>query len=368
MKTELHIGFDARYIRVDHHDGISRFSARIGSELEQLTRYGSRARVTFIVCDERQLEHLPRGARHIFASSPTSVGERGIARALNRHGFDVVFSPMQTMGSRGRKFKLVLTVHDLIYYAHRMPPRQFGFLVRLGWRLFHLSWWPQRYLLNHADRVVTVSQATKRLIEGKRLTRHQVDVVYNGMDLVDRDSALTVARNSTPDMTLVYMGSFLPYKNVPTLIEVANRLPEYTLLLLSKIDPHDRHNLEKLITTGHVRFLDGVSDERYRQLLAGAHALVSASLDEGFGIPVLEAMAMGTPVICSDIPSFVEVGGEAPIYVDPHDSETFVSAVRSLDARRRSERSSAGLRQAAQFTWSSAARKLLDVLMDVGRP
>ena len=95
---------------------------------------------------------------------------------------DVVFSPMQTMGSWGRDYGLVLTLHDLIYYENRTPPRDLPAFVRGLWRLYHLAWWPQRMLLNRADAIVTVSETSAGLIRRHRLTKRPLTVVHNAAD------------------------------------------------------------------------------------------------------------------------------------------------------------------------------------------
>jgi hypothetical protein len=156
VKTD-HIFFDARFIRFDHHDGISRFSAGLFAALNRRTK------VTAIISDTRQLLKLPRGCDYVLANDPTSIRELFIAPSLNRAGAGVVFSPMQTMGSWFRRYKLILTLHDLIYYRHPAPPPEFNWLIRTGWRLFHMVYWPQRVFLNRADAVATVSKTSKRL-------------------------------------------------------------------------------------------------------------------------------------------------------------------------------------------------------------
>ena len=93
------IFFDARYIRFDHHDGISRFSAGLFEALH------GRMDITAIIYDRRQLLKLPRGAKYVFANDPTSAKELFVARTLNKLGAKLVFSPMQTMGTWGRKYK-----------------------------------------------------------------------------------------------------------------------------------------------------------------------------------------------------------------------------------------------------------------------
>ncbi len=359
----LSIGFDARYIRTDHHDGISRFSARLAFELAKLVTARDDLALTFLINSEAQAVFLPEGASTHVISAPTSPAEPLIARTVNEFGLDIVFSPMQTMGSRGRRYKLVLTVHDLIYYRHPMPPRQFNFALRALWRLYHLSWWPQRWLLNGADAIVSVSRTTAALIADNHLTRRPVYVVSNAADV----PALSPNVGDERSRSIVYMGSFMPYKNVETLIASLDDLPGYELHLLSRIHPKDRARLSQLTGSRNVVFHDGVSDALYAELVSRAQALVTASLDEGFGIPVIEAMALGTPVVCSDIAIFREIGGDAAIFVDAMDARGFASAITSLeDPTVFAQRRQAGLRQAETFSWEASAKALLDVLVKVG--
>src|SRR5258708_3331441 len=107
-------------------------------------------------------------------------------------------------------------------------------------------------------------------------------------------------------------------------------LPGYTLHLLSKADDATVEQLTRLAPAGSMEFHGGVSDAEYARILSSATALVSASLNEGFGLPLIEAMAGGTPIVVSDIPIFREIGGEAAVFFDPQSPESFVSAIREL--------------------------------------
>jgi glycosyltransferase involved in cell wall biosynthesis len=342
---------DCRYVRLGHHDGISRYTVGLVGELARL-----HPDLELLVHDERQLAALPDLPWHR-VSAPTSVREPFVARQVRRIGADVVFSPMQTMGSWGRDYALVLTLHDLIYYRNRTPPPEFALPIRVLWRLYHLAWWPQRVLLNRADAVVTVSETTAGLIAAHRLTRRPVTVVPN-------------APEPAPDLpraprtgALVYMGSFMPYKNVATLASAMPSLPGHELHLMSRIGPEERARLTALAPGGKLVFHDGASDATYRDVLRGATALVSASRDEGFGIPLVEAMTLGTPLVVSDIPVFREVGGDAAAYVDPDDVHGFVRAVRELDDPGVWEERSAAARARSQhYTWEASARILLALL------
>lgn len=359
---------DCRYVRIDHHDGISRYSARITAALARRAQAAGH-QVTMLISDERQLKLLP-DLPWAIGPSPTAVGEPWVARRVNRLGADVVFTPMQTMGTLARRrYRLVKTLHDLIYYRHRTPPRELPGLVRVLWRLYHLAWWPQRALLNRADAVATVSATTKRLIAEHRLTTRPVVVVSNAADPAP---AGTPVDRPAPDLDaeggcdLVYMGSFMPYKNVETLARAMHELPGYRLHLLSRITPAARARLLALAPEGSLVVHDGTSEDEYRALLLQARALVTASQDEGFGLPLVEAMVLGTPIVVSDIPIFREIGGDAALFAPADDPTAFAAAIRRLedpDAWR--AHSAAAVSQAAHFDWDRSAAALLELLEEL---
>ncbi|PPL20463.1 glycosyltransferase family 4 protein [Microterricola pindariensis] len=356
----MNIVFDCRYTRIDRHDGISRYTASLVEELGKLHP------VTMLISDHRQLDMLPALPWQL-VGSPTSVLEPLVALTVNKLRPDVVFTPMQTMGSWGRKYKLLLTVHDLIYYRNRTPPRDLAAPIRLLWRLYHLAWWPQRMLLNRADGVVTVSETTKSLIAEHALTRREVTVVPNAAGVAA--DAVDAAPRTRPDgLRLVYMGSFMPYKNVETLVRAAALLPGSELHLMSRLSDAEQRRLRALAPQAAIVFHNGASDAAYLEALRGATALVTASLDEGFGIPLVEAMSEGTPIIVSDIPIFREIGGDAALYFAPTSPDGLVAAVSALRGPGEWERRSAlGREQAGRFTWTGSAQRLLGLLEKTAR-
>jgi glycosyltransferase involved in cell wall biosynthesis len=351
------IALDCRYVRVGRHDGISRYTVGLVAALADVA---TAHELVLLVNDPGQLQHLPDLPHHR-VSAPTGPREPLVARQVNAIAPDVVFTPMQTMGRWGRKYPLVLTLHDLIYYRNPTPPPEFALPIRALWRLFHLAWWPQRALLNGADAVVTVSETTAALIAEHRLTRRPVTVVPNAPDPLP-DLPRPVARAArTP--ALVYMGSFMPYKNVATLAAAMGALPDHELHLMSRIPDAERARLSALAAGGRLVFHDGVTDEEYHGVLRRATALLTASRDEGFGIPLVEAMGLGTPVVASDIPVFREVGGDAVAYVAPDDVAGFVKAVRELDDPEVwAARSAASRERAGHYSWAASARILLALL------
>ncbi|KAA9108377.1 glycosyltransferase family 4 protein [Microbacterium rhizomatis] len=360
----MRLFFDARYIRTDFHDGISRFSHELAHAVARAAP-STDAEVTFLVHDDAQVAMLPSGSPYRKIHAPTSVKEPFTALLLNRWHPDVVYTPMQTMGTAGRRFRVILTLHDTIYYRHRTPPRDLSWLLRVGWRLFHLSYLPQRLVLNAADVVATVSRTSRRQFADARLTKREVVVIPNAPQ---RLAELLPPGSATPGAdapaNIVYMGAFLPYKNVETVIRAMQWLPGRTLHLLSRISAVREGELRKLVPDGAVvQFHNGVSDELYAQLLADAGVLVSASLDEGYGLPLAEALALGAPAVVSDLEIFREVAGDGALFVPAMDAGAFAAAVRSLDdAETRRALTTAGRAHIARFTWDRSADILLGVV------
>lgn len=346
--------FDGRYIKPEHPDGISRFSLGLIRELAGLCE------LTVLVSSQAVVEKLPQGVKLIWLPEVTNPKEILTALKLNRLGVELLFSPMQTTSSLGRRFKLILTLHDLIYYRHRTPPKEFGWAIRLGWRLFHLSYLPQRILLNQADLVATVSETTKRQVLKHKLTRKPVEVIYNAADEPEQ----IVATNQAKSKNLVYMGSFIGYKNVETLVLGMGLIPDHTLILLSRISNARRLELETLAQSvgAHIQFANGVSEDEYHRMLLDAKALVTASLDEGFGIPVIEAMERGLPVIASDLEIFREIGAAALLPFAAKSPEALAKRVEELsDSDTWQRYSDLSLIQAKKFSWRQSAERLLQV-------
>lgn len=344
---------DCRYVRRDgRHDGVSRYCSGITGAL------GRRIPLTMLIDDERQLALLPDlpWAR---TRPPAHPLEPLIPRIVHRLRPDVVFCPLQTSGSIGRRYGLVLTLHDLIYYRHRTPPAEFAPWVRFGWRLLYLSYLPQRLLLDRADEVVTVSATVADEIARHRLTRRRVTVVPNAPD----GSALHAAAPGPRRRSLLYMGAFIGYKDVDTLVRAVALLPGWTLHLASCVPPAERDRLLRLAPAADLVFHDGVDEGEYRALLDSATALVSASRDEGFGLPVVEAMQRGVPVVLTDIPIFREVGGDAALYAPAGDPVGFASVIGRLeDAGEWTRRSAAALERVRAYSWDASADRLLPVL------
>jgi len=344
---------------MDFHDGISRYGAGIMQGFKD-----NDIPITLLIKDKRQLKMLPGNLPYLLVNDPLSIRELFIAHKLNRLGADVVISPFQIIGTWGRKFSLILTLHDTIYYLHPQAPTNMALPQRIVWRLFHMAKWPQRLLLNSADKVATVSNYSKSNIQKLGLTDREICVIYNAPSL--NESQIHRSKKSTKN--IIYMGSFMPYKNVETLIKGMAGLPhDFTLHLLSKIIDNRKVELQKLMEPGvNVVFHNGVTDDEYIKLLQGAYCLASASKEEGFGLPIIEAQMIGTPVVCSDMTIFHEVAGDGALFFDFDSPNEFATQVLKLDdAKFQNDLVVRGRQQAKKFTWKQSAKKLYDICLDL---
>src|SRR5690606_38135434 len=149
---------------------------------------------------------------------------------------------------------------------------------------------------------------------------------------------------------------FMKYKNGEALIAGMEFLPGYTLHLLSRISPSRKTELQKCIPKGaNVIFHGGVSDEEYAQVLADNAALVSASRDEGYGLPLADALKMGVPAVVSDLEIHHEVASEGALYFPPNHPQMFAEQVKKLDDKDlRQYLSSEGKEHINKFSWEES--------------
>lgn len=361
--------FDARYIRTDFHDGISRYTHELAHALAQETASTKDVEITYIICNDRQRSFLSRDTQCVMLHPTTSWKEPFCALLLNKYRPDVVASPLQTMGSFGRKFKLILNQQDLTYYKYANTPSQLSWWVKILWRLYHLTYWPGRWTLNRADMVATVSDTSKKEIEAAKLTKRPIIVVPNAARDLSAYLDSPITQKIEPPKNLVYMGSFIPYKNVETLISLLSLLPDFRLHLLSRISPERKTQLlDAAPKAANITFHGGVSDQAYAKLLADNAIMVNASQSEGFNLNLAEALKAGTPCVVSDIPVHHEVAGEGALFADPNSPDDFANKIRSLDdITSRQKLVHAGQVHIDTFSWQKSANILLNAAKQLSK-
>lgn len=255
---------------------------------------------------------------------------------------------------------IVLTIHDLSFLHF---PHNFRAGRRLYLRLF------TKWSVRRARRVIAPSESTRRdILDRYGVPADRVDRIYYGLDPIFRPLPLDQvaefrARQGLPDQFLLFVGTLEPRKNVTRLIEAYARLPQSRpplYIVGGKGWLYDEvfASVEVLGLGGSVRFAGHVPGQELPWWYNAAELFVYPSLYEGFGLPPLEAMACGTPVITSGVSSLPEVVGSAGITVDPLDVDALTGAMARVlaDAEQRRMMQTAGLAQARTFSWQSAAR------------
>jgi glycosyltransferase involved in cell wall biosynthesis len=274
---------------------------------------------------------------------------------------------------------LIITVHDIIPY---IAERDFNLNLyerRFHRFLYHLS----MRNLHKAKAIIVFSQFTKdSLIEVHPKLADRIHVIYHGVahDRFTPDSvpnALLENAGLAPDQPyIVHISNEALHKNFRTLLKAFAKVhaerPEVALVKLGR-PHHIVYYQETLAFTRSlgiqdaVKFIPNVSDEEVVNWYRGASVLVMPSLVEGFGLPVLEAMACGTPVVTSDAGALVEITGDAAIHVPCMDDDGYASAILKIlnnpdVARGLSEK---GLEHAKTFTWEDSAKQVIDVYQSV---
>jgi glycosyltransferase involved in cell wall biosynthesis len=271
-----------------------------------------------------------------------------LPRLAARAGVDLVHSLASTAPLHGR-FRRVVTVHDLIYA--RYPDAHSGIRER-GMRVLVPA------AARRSHRVIVDSLSTRDdVIELIGLSPDRIDVVPLGLGTVVRERPL-----------LLSLSAKRPHKNLLALIDALASIPaERRPLLILPGYPtwHERELRERAISSGieaDVRFLGWVSGAELEGLWSLAEVFVFPSLYEGFGLPVLEAMARGVPVACSDASSLPEVAGDAALLFDPHEPRAIAQALERLlgDADLRAQLRTRGEARAREFTWQRTARLTLE--------
>ena len=277
-----------------------------------------------------------------------------------------VFHATEHLLPRLRRVRSVFTLHDLIFQfdpdSHR--PLNIAFLKTMMPRF-----------LRAADAIIAVSECSKR--DAARIYNVPADkiwVIYEGVDprfkpIDDAAQLASIRRKyNLPERFVLHVGTIEPRKNLTLLFEALTALnvERHALVVAGKTgwltDPIFAR-IGELGLQDRVLFTGYVPDEDLPTLLSAASVLVMPSKYEGFGLPVLEAMACGTPVIASNASSLPEVGGDAALYAPPDDPSAWAELISRVlkDAALRASMREKGLRQAAKFRWDIAARQTAEV-------
>ncbi len=273
----------------------------------------------------------------------------------------------------------VVTVHDIVPHLVRHDREQSTFRHPIDHYFDNLA---MKGLLQ-ADVIIAISQFTRNtIIEALSCPEEKIRVIFYGLDhKVFKPVEVTDtfrARYHLPaeNRYLVYVGAESPRKNLPTLLKVFSKLvakyPELRLIKVGTPEYLQQYNelqilIQELDLENFVIFVDHPPEEDLVAFYNLADIFVFPSMYEGFGMPPLEAMACGTPVVCSNAASLPEVVGDAAVTLDPSDTQAWVAAIEQVlnDTALQSDLRERGLKRARQFTWERTAQKTLEVYQEL---
>ena len=363
------IGIDARKLK-DY--GIGSYIRHL---LEAIGRREESERYRFLVyarrADRDALPELPAHFEIAEEEAPGySIAElTGFAWRIFRDRLDLFHATHYVLPPLP-KTRAVVTIHDIIHllYPQFLPNRAAHLYARLM----------IRHALNRANRIITVSYNTKRdLTDYFGVPGARTDVIYNGVSerfrpgVPESEKQRVAALYGLTAPYLLFLGGEKPHKNVQNVVRAfaeARRRRElpHTLVLAGPM-PKNPGRLEALISaldlSTAIRRTGIVEEEDLPGLYAGSDALLYPTLYEGFGLPVIEAMACGVPVLTSGTSALQEIAGGYAYLVDPMDVEAIAGGIilLSTDQKLRADYSELGKKRALDFSWEKAAERTLEV-------
>jgi glycosyltransferase involved in cell wall biosynthesis len=290
-----------------------------------------------------------------------ALGELALVSLAARRARVEVLHSMANFAPAWGRFRRVVTIHDLQY---RAVPELLSWPIRTGTSaLVSLA-------ARRADRIIAVSAAGREeIVAGLGVARERIDVVPNGVrppPAAPSTAGVRERHRLGQRPVVLAVATNLPHKNLPVVIDALALMSseQRPMLVMVGHGTDDGTLLARAATAGvaeDVRLLGARSTEELESLYALADCLVLPTLHEGFGLPVLEAMARSVPVVCSDIPALREVAGEAALYLDPHAPARIAARISELlaDAGLAGRLRELGRARAAGFSWSAAAEGTL---------
>jgi glycosyltransferase involved in cell wall biosynthesis len=376
-------------------------SVKIAIDIRRMTEFGVGTYIRNVV---RTLGRLDRENKYLligasgkvqeigplpsnFHAVPLSAMERSVKgyrefrMAVKRLECDLVHVPNLFSVPRGLPCPYVMTVHDMLEHMSRARDQN-GF-----WRTLHFQL--TKRTLGGAARIFAVSNFTKNeMVKLFEIPSKRIEVVYNAIDerflrghASPADRELIAQRYQVTYPFLLYAGRISPHKNVVRMIEAFSALktelekeqayPDLKLIIIGDDlsgNPDLRRTVVRSGVHNDVRFLGFVPIEVLRIFYDEAKVFVFPSLYEGFGLPPLEAMAHGTPVVTSNVSSLPEVVGNAAVLVNPENVFEIMRALHKvlMDQALRDRMKERGYQQAARFSWEKSVLRILDIYRQVG--
>ncbi len=360
------IGVDGNEANVFQKVGVSVYTLNL---LNYFSKW-SNSKVQFrVFLRNRPLEFLPKendNYRYVVVKGSFLWSQVFLPLNLYlKNKVDVFFSPAH-YAPRFCPAPIVVSIHDLSYLVY---PNEF-----LKKDLYQLKNWT-KYSVDKASKIIAVSKTTKKdLMKFYNLPEGKIEVIYNGFEKNIGERNYDRTSKVKKDKYLLFVGTIQPRKNLQVLLKAFEQFTkinhEYKLVVVGKkgwLFEDIFKEMEKLGLKSKVNFTGHISDDELIDYYKNAYCFVMPSLYEGFGIPILEAMANNCPVISSFSSSLPEIGGEACLYFDPNDALDLVDKFNSLLANNglRNNLIKKGKERVKLFSWKKCAEETLKVIQNV---
>ncbi len=378
MAKTMKICIDARWIK-EKIAGIGRYTMYLLKYLAEVDNSNSymvlfdNEVVRRNVCRELGLDKQPNFEMHSVPYGVFSLrGQVSLPRLLRSAGIDIFHSTNFMAPLSGFGGRLVVTIHDIIPLKFpEFAPRS------KKTRLFLIYKALMKWLVTVSDTIIADSEHSRRdILDFFRIPPSKVKAVYLGVDSKYRPLPTDVREEvrrklNVNDRLALFAGRADPYKNLISLVRAVESINlkgkiNCKVAVAGERDPRYRE-VEKYIISKRMRddvlFLGSLDEDELIRIYNAADVLVLPSMYEGFGLPPLEAMACGTPVICSNRSSLPEVVGDAGMVVEPTDTEAIASAMERVftDGALRNKMIEDGLKRAALFPWKKTAEETLKI-------
>lgn len=361
------IGIDGNEANVEHKVGVSVYASKLLQYFQKQADKDTQFRIYLRKKPGLDLPSETPYFQYRTVFGPTLWLRLFLPLYLNiRRESDVFFAPAH-YSPPSLPVPLVVTIHDLAYYYY---PDEF-----LKKDLFKLTNWTKESV-EKAKKIIAVSKTTKKdIMKFYAMPDNKINVIYNGFEKNSSNNVKEVWETLANRYALqqskyiLYLGTLQPRKDIPTLIEAFNQF-------------HNTHQDMKLVIVGkkgwmYDEIIKGISENQANIIFTGylpdaeasalyqhAFCFVLPSLYEGFGIPILEAMSYGCPVVTSYAASLPEVGGEACLYFEPKSSQDLLFNLNLLfnDKKLQKELKNKGFERITEFSWEKCAEETLTQL------
>lgn len=373
----MHIGIDAKWYFSGPSSGKVVVKNLVDNLIEQNTLRDKNATITLFVLSKELDKFHERFSNSISAGYLKIVPVKGffnffinifqLQKVAIKNKVDVLLYQNYVPLFPDKKVKTIAYIHDFLFIDY---PQFFTLAENVVYRLMV-------YLAHKADHIVTISNSEKqRIVRCLSISEDKVSVVYHGVSDAFKQYGEIEKKNirlkyNLPEKFILYLGRINARKNISVLVESLKDISmDIPLVLIGKKD-HKSFDIDKCAKENGVDskiiLLGYLPEEDLVKILASATIFCFPSYVEGFGLPPLEAMRTGTPVITTNGTSLPEVCEDAVIYFAPHDSKELAIAIEDVlnNDELRTDLIKRGLRQSAKFTWDVSINKLLSIFYNL---